>query len=178
MDYSYIRDEYIEKKLGISVVKVDHLETKDKRLLNKLVENKVILGGDEKVNRAAVESKAGLILLHPERHSGSDSFNQRQSGLNSALCRLARKNNVVVGFSFSYVLNSTGKERAKIIGRMMQNVRLCRKYKVDMVLGNFATSAWQLRSYDCLKSFGYVIGMNGLEVKNALNYPGFIKRFK
>ena len=52
---------------------------------------------------------------------------------------------------------------------MMQNVKLCRKYKVKMLINSFAKNEYELRSRDALKSFGLVIGMNSREVIEATN---------
>tara|TARA_Y100000310_G_scaffold193072_1_gene193030 strand:+ start:647 stop:1156 length:510 start_codon:yes stop_codon:yes gene_type:complete len=168
MDYAYIKDEAFEKELGIDITEIDSVETKDRRVLNKQRKPVVVLGGDEDINRAAVECKNVDVLLCPERNRKGDGLHQRRSGLNQVLCKLARKNKVAIGFSFNLVLSAKGKERAKIIGRMRQNVRLCRKYQADMVLGSFAARKYELRSRDCLKAFGFVLGMTGKEVKNAL----------
>ncbi len=67
------------------------------------------------------------------------------------------------------VLNSNSFERSKILRRMMQNVKLCRKYKVKMLINSFAKNEYELRSRDALKSFGLVIGMNSREVIEATN---------
>jgi len=82
----------------------------------------------------------------------------RRSGLNQVLCKLAAKNNVAIGFDFSYLLNSSGKERARILGRMSQNVRFCKKYKVKMVFSSFARNKYELRSENYLKIFSKILG--------------------
>src|SRR3989344_2945509 len=97
---------------------------------------KTVFGGDPKINRSAVENKSVDILINPERNSEEDFMHYRNSGLNQVLCKLAKKNDVAIGFNFNYVLNSEGILRSKILGRMMQNVKLCQKYKVKMVIIN------------------------------------------
>ncbi len=168
MDYAYVSDKQIEDRLVTTVLNVHELTVRNKKILTSYKGVVVINGGEELVNRFAVEQH-NLILVHPENHSKEDSLHNRNSGLNSVLCNLARRHNVTIGFSFSILLGCKGLGRSKLLGRMRQNVRLCRKYKVRMRLGSFATSSWQLRSDDCLWSFGRVIGMTPGEVKSALS---------
>ncbi len=128
----------------------------------------IVEGISEEKNRKAVENKQVDILLAPERVGKKDRLNQRDSGLNDVLCKFARDNDIAIGFSFSDVLNS--KYRAILLGRMMQNVRLCRKYKVRMVLGSFAKNVWEMRAPNDLSAFGQVLGMTSKEAMIALNF--------
>ena len=128
----------------------------------------IVEGISEEKNRKTVENKQIDILLAPERVGRKDRLNQRDSGLNDVLCKLAKENDVAIGFSFSDLLNS--KYRAVVLGRMMQNVRLCRKYKVRMVLASFAHDPWEMRSAYDLLAFGQVLGMTPKEATVALNF--------
>ena len=127
----------------------------------------IVEGISEEKNRKAVENKQVDILLAPERVGKKDRLNQRDSGLNDVLCKFARENDVAIGFSFADLLNS--KFRAVVLGRMMQNVRLCRKYKVRMVLASFAKEPWEMRHPNDLLAFGQVVGMTPKEAMIALN---------
>src|SRR3989344_7408011 len=92
---------------------------------------RIVEGGSEEKNRKAVEDKSTDILLSPERNAQNDKLSSRNSGLNQVLCKLAHDNKIAIGFSFSEILKS--KERSVLIGRIMQNIKLCRKYKVRIV---------------------------------------------
>ncbi len=60
---------------------------------------------------------------------------------------------------------------------LMQNIRLCRKYKVNIVFATFAKNKWELRSKSDLESFAKVLGMNGKESKECFtNIDIIIKR--
>ena len=98
------------------------------------------------------------ILLSPEKNNKRDFMFFRNSGLNQVLCKLAVKNHISIGFNFSDILNSNGKERSKLLGRMTQNVRLCKKYKVKMEFSSFAKNKFELRSDAILTSFAKVLG--------------------
>ncbi|MBT3323553.1 hypothetical protein HN681_04465 [archaeon] len=140
--------------------KVDLLE----RIPNKFVKDKLIVirGKNDDFNRKVLSSKHVDLLLDPHLGNRNDFMHHRNSGLNQVLCKLARDNNIAIGFSFSSVLRS--KEKGKYIGRMMQNIRLCRKYKVRMVIGSFAESKNEIRGLNDIQAFFKVIGMTGKEV--------------
>jgi len=144
------------KKLGFSrVYNINELNVK-------FVKNEIEI-------RKSVDRKNKVdIIIGVELVSKKDSFHQRNSGLNQIICKLAKENKVAIGFSFSNVLNS--KKRALILGRMMQNVKLCRKYKVKIICGSFAKNKKEMRDAKDLLSFCRVIGMDPGEAKKALNY--------
>ncbi len=123
----------------------------------------VVQGGDDKVNRRAVSSKNVDILLDPHLGKRYDKMHQRDSGLNQVLCKLAKEKGVAIGFSFRSILNA--KSRAKLMGRMIQNIKLCRKYKVRMVIGSFAKTESETRNVKDVQAFFRVLGMTGAEVK-------------
>ncbi len=129
---------------------------------------KIVFGGDDAHNRKAVEHKNVDLLLSLERGRGKDFMHSRDSGLNHVLCSLAHRNDVAIGFNFRDALKSDN--RGLILGKMMQNVRLCRKYKVRMVVISGACNEAELKSAKDLFSFGRVIGMTPIEAKHAVMF--------
>jgi len=129
---------------------------------------KVILkaGGDNRV----LLSKKRVIIYGLELSKRDDFIYYRNSGLDQILCRLANKNNNIVCFSFNEILKREGYERARLIGRIMQNIKLCRKYKVKIIIGSFANDVYEMRNYKDLLSFFQLIGMTGKEAKEAFDY--------
>lgn len=123
----------------------------------------VVQGGDDIVNREAVSSSNVDVLLDPHLGKRYDAMHYRDSGLNHVLCALAKEHNVAIGFSFSAVLHAYN--RAKLLGRMMQNIRLCRKYKVRMVIGSFAKNNDDIRNVKDMQAFFKVLGMMGKDVQ-------------
>ncbi len=147
-----------EEKLGIKTELVRIIDVPLDKLRNEIQKEKgkvIIQGGDEKTNRAVVENKKVDILLSPEVNKKKDHLHYRKSGLNQVLCKLARENKVAIGFDFSLLLNS--KERSKILGRMMFNYKLCKKYKVKMVFSCFSKDKFELRSEDSMKVFERIL---------------------
>ena len=129
---------------------------------------KIVFGGNDNVNRKAVENKNVEILMCPEKNRNGFFLSFEDSGLNQVLCKLAEKNDVAIGFNFNEVLNS--ENRKDVLAKMMQNVRLCRKYKARMILISGAKNELEMRRSNDLISFGICLGMTAGETKQALNF--------
>ncbi|MBU4493482.1 MAG: hypothetical protein KKA61_03875 [Nanoarchaeota archaeon] len=130
--------------------------------------SKIVIYKSTGNDRHAIEKSKTNIIFDLETVATKDSLHSRNSGLNQVLCKLANKNNVIIGFSFSSVLNTDGKLRSQILGRMMQNIKLCRKYKVKTVITSFAGEPYDLRSCYDLKSVFISLGMHPKEAKDSL----------
>jgi len=103
-----------------------------------------------------------------EEQEPKDHTHYRRSGLNQVLCKIATKKNVRITFSFASILGATREKRALILGRIMQNIRLCQKYKTPMKIASFATEPYQMRSPHDLAAFFSQLGMQPDVVKKAL----------
>lgn len=150
--------------MNYDIIKAKNINELRKKI-NKSKGLVVVEGGDDNINRAAVENSKVDILLSPEKSRRKDVLYVRNSGLNQVLCKLARDNEVAIGFNFNDVLETENKE--VIVGRMMQNVRLCRKYKVAMVFDCFGE-----RKVDKINliSFARLLGMSPGEAKQSLEF--------
>ncbi len=121
-------------------------------------------------NRQVIEKKKADVLFSLESQGRQDFIHHRASGLNHILCELAAKNNIVVGFSFNLLLRNK-KNLHQILGRVMQNIRLCRKYKTKTMIASFAERPFEMRHvYDMVCLFR-VLGMNKREISGSFNMP-------
>lgn len=123
-------------------------------------ELKIAEGGLDK-NRKIIESKKTDILLNPHINNLKDHMFYRQSGLNDVLCKLARKNNVAVAVSLDQFNNAVN------IGRIMQNVRFCREYKVVLLILSLASDEYGLRAPKDVEALYRLIGCSGKMIKEA-----------
>ncbi len=133
-------------------------------------------GGSDDQNRKIVEDRNVDVLMNPELKSQNDKLHYRKSGLNQVLAKIAKENDVAVGFGFSFLLNADAVKRAMILGRMKQNVRICRKAGVKMVVCSYANNTAELRGAKDFLAFARVIGMSGGEAKKSLNWEREKKR--
>lgn len=111
--------------------------------------------------REALEKKDCDIVFDMERSRKRDVL-KMHSGFNHVLAKIAHDKKKLIGFSFSRLL----KER-EAMGRMMQNIKLCEKYNVGMVIASFASSPDELRNPSDLESLFRILGMKN--PKKALN---------
>lgn len=112
-------------------------------------------------DREIIEKSKPDIIFSFEDIARKDFIHQRASGLNHILCRSAKENMVIIGFSFSSILNAENKNF--VLGRMMQNTQLCRKFKVRTIVASFAQNHFEMRSAHDLISLFEILG-----VKNPL----------
>ena len=124
----------------------------------------IIEGGDDKQNRKAVSSKNVDILLNPQLGNRKDTPHQRNSGLNQVLCKLAKQNNVAIGFSIKPIQKA--KKRRIVLGRIMQNIQLCRKYKIPIIVGIYEEEKNQKDTLALFK----VLGMRGKELQVSKDF--------
>jgi len=96
-----------------------------------------------------------------------DSLHYRRSGLNQVLCSIAKTSNISIAFSFSEILSISGMLRSQFLGRINQNIMLCRKYKAPALIASFASSPYQMRTHHDLANFFSVLGMTAGEAIEA-----------
>ncbi len=118
---------------------------------------------DYSVNRQQVESGRIKVLVNPHINENKDSLHFRVGGLDQVICKIASLNNIAIGFSLDSLNNPV------LIGRIKQNIKLCRKFKVRMLFFTFAKTKYDLRSAPDLLSLLHVFGMTGNEAKTALS---------
>lgn len=106
--------------------------------------------------REALETPEIDILICPEE-------------MNHVLARLAKKNNIAIGFEFSRLLHASKKTRADILHSFKQVAGMVRKYKAPFVLVSGALSKWDLRSPSDLTAFGKILGFEDQEIKKSLS---------
>jgi RNase P/RNase MRP subunit p30 len=84
-----------------------------------------------------------------------DSFHFPKSGLDQIFCKIAVDKEKILAFSINEVMNS--KNPAQLLKRMAFNINLCKKYKVNYVIGNFCKSKIEMRSAADLAAFGRLL---------------------
>jgi RNase P/RNase MRP subunit p30 len=138
-----------------------------KKILKPKQFDRLIIKSTEK-NRAFFENKNIDLIYDLENISRNDFIHQRNSGFNHILAKLALEKNISVGINFSSLLNENKDNQIKIMGRIMQNVMLCQKYKVNIKIASFAKNPYDMRSPRDLRALGGCLGMNSLVAKSAI----------
>ncbi len=174
--YEY-KEDFIKKKEKIEELRQDtNIEIKigvkaDIKNISKVKKKNdfIIIESSDKTRHIIEKLKPNLIY-NLELVGRKDFIHHRNSGLNQILCKLANKNKVIIGINFNNFLKETKLRKDIIIGRIQQNIKLCRKYKVKMLIGSFATSPYEMRNPQDLLSFAIILGMHPKEAKQSLNY--------
>ena len=112
-------------------------------------------GNDRKAFEQGVD-----FVYNLEAGKEKDGIFSRRSGLNQVLAKLARDKGVTI--IFSYALFAQAKNKAVILGRMQQNYRLCKKYKVKIQVASLATKKEEIQTEITLKAFERLIAKRSL----------------
>ncbi len=112
-----------------------------------------------------VLERTPFLLYNLETSERKDAHHFRSSGLNHITCKLAGKTRI--GLSLSLMHLARRAHKPEIVGRIIQNIRLCRKYNVRMVAGSFATEPIDMRSPHDVAALLRVLGMNADQAKDA-----------
>lgn len=121
----------------------------------------IISGGNEDVNRAAIEDMRVDILAHPAA---------RGKALNHIVTKAAADNGVAIDFNIDALTMQRGGSRVKVLTAMRQNVRLARKYDASMILTSNAWSHYDLRGPREMMALGILLGMTEEEAVSALTH--------
>ncbi|MFP4189312.1 MAG: RNase P subunit p30 family protein [Halobacteriales archaeon] len=116
-------------------------------------------GGDETVNRAAVDADADL-LAHPNRGRGR-SFDH-------VLAREAAEAGVAVELSLAPVLRASGGERVRAIRDLRATLKLVRKYGTPFVVSADARTHLELRAPRELRAVACLVGIEDDEFERGV----------
>jgi len=156
--FLYDYDNYQSKKKNfadiqdIKIVNGILADSKNlKKIKNKTEEGSVFVAAKSSdKDMEVMEGSLANLIFSFEENQRKDFIHQRASGLNHILCSLARKNNIAIGFSLSSILNA--KNTHEILGRIIQNLRMCRQFKVKTAIASFAKNPYEMRSMHDLMS--------------------------
>lgn len=117
--------------------------------------------GTESTNRKILSDKRIDLTINLSHLKGKEHTHYRKSTLNQVLAKMARDNNMSYSISFARILKEESR-RVKLLGRLMQNVKIFQKFKVPLLIHSFATCPKEMRNYDDLKSVAKVLGVKRL----------------
>jgi len=134
------------------------VEEKDFNKIRKIIKEntkeEIIFSGDDLLNRKVLEKENISILLINQKER-KDYDKERNSGFNQVLAKLAKKKDVRIGINLDELIESSGKEKARIIGRIKQNIKICNKNKLYMEFISFNYKKSQMLK----KGLGLILGM-------------------
>ena len=163
---------------GLCFVYKEKINNKIEELIPKTKLNIFIAGkkGILKIKKSTekdqriLEKFAPDVLYGMEFSAKKDPMHFRSSGLNQVLCKLAKKNKVVIAVPLKQIIDS--KNQALILGRTIQNIALCKKYKVMHAIASFAEKPYKIKSPNDMISFMISLGMTVPEAKKSVTAIG------
>lgn len=129
-----------------------------------------VVGGDLKVNRAALENVKVDILSRPY-------LKNYDGGINHILAKEAVKNNVAIELCFNDVLKSYLSHRAKVISNFKDIYTLYRKYDFPLVLSSRAESIFDIKTTHDFIAFFKQTGLSDDEISKSFNTSSEILEF-
>lgn len=155
----------IKGKHGIDLVRGTLIEAEKAEAVRKEAPKRrqrfeviAVRGLSEEANRAAAETPAVDILLPGE-----------DSRIDYVMVKLAKKNNVAIGFEFRSLLQSSGEDRSRIFSKMRGNAKIVKKYGAPFVITSGAMSEWDMRAPSELIAFGRVLGFETPQITKAVS---------
>jgi len=146
---------------GKIVIQEDNFDRARKLIQKNSGKGIIFSSEDEEVNKKVLE-KENIEILLLNQSGRKDSHKQRNSGFNHVMAKLAKKKGVIIGINLDEVIKSGEKEKAAIIARIKQNIKICNKNKLKMkfIYKN------QKRNFHDLMALGLVLGMPTWMLKN------------
>ena len=142
----------VEIKYGVLV------KEKNKNKLNKLIDQirskgflVLVEASEDDYNRFVLERTKAEMIFGLEMSGKRDKMHYRRSGLDQVLCKITKEKGKIIAFNFKKILDKV------VLGRMIQNLRFCRKYKVKTLLGSFASKPEEMKSSSDLSSFLHLL---------------------
>lgn len=123
----------------------------------------------KKLFRRAVE-KSLVDAVLPNRMISHDYFHHRRTLLSNVTAKLMNKNKVSLLFTFKELRNSKGERRALIWGRMKQEIRICVKKAVPIIIASGAEKEDELVGVSSLIAMGELLGLRPEQAKKALSH--------
>lgn len=129
--------------------------------VRKAAEIVVACGGTDELNRAALETPEVDILINHDING--------RCGINHVLARLARKNNVAIGFDFNQLMSSYRLGRIQEFSAMTDTARVARRFRAPFILTSGARNPWDMRSPSELIAMGRLLGFTEAETRHGLS---------
>jgi RNase P/RNase MRP subunit p30 len=156
-----IENKKINLQIGFSI--------NQKNIDKALQQSKLLIAKSSDKDRFFIESNKIKLIYGFEEIYKKDYIHQRASGLNHILCELAKKNNIVIGFPYGILFDKSDEDTSLLIGRLMQNISLCQKYKVKTVIGSFSEKPFKMRAPLDIINLFKIFGMDGRNIKDSIS---------
>ena len=119
----------------------------------------------EEDDRNTLEQLSPDVMYNFEKASIKNTIKQKYSGINNIYADIMHANNIMILFS----LQKIKKNDDIYLGRIMQNIMLAQKHKIDIITATFADSPLAMRNPKDIISLFITLGMNEATAKKSLS---------
>ncbi len=123
----------------------------------------LVMARDLEFNAAILRNKKVAALLGPELTPEEGGLKYKASGITYGLAKKAAEHNIIIAANLDKLIEASGKEKAKLLARVMQNIKLCRKAKA-----RFAFYTRLDIDKHTLRSLCLTLGMSTQQAKEAI----------
>ena len=127
--------------------------------------------GEESTIKAILSNRNVDFIIDISSVKGREHTHYRKSTLNQVLAKKALVSKIGYIINFNRLLNE--EKKVKLMGRIMQNIKIFQKFKVPILISSFATNKYELRNYDNLVSLARFMG-----VKKVASLEEYISKKK
>lgn len=118
----------------------------------------LVRGGNLKLNREAVQNVFCDFLVNPFE-------NRDDAGINHIFAKKAFSNEVGIVIDFSSLKFKNLYEENKEYLKILETIKLCRKYGVAFLFASFARHKFEVKDFKFFESFQYIFGYEEKEIK-------------
>lgn len=162
----------LNPKYSAIQIKLDKIENQTSGIIDSLKRNFDIvigLGGLNKINRFFLEQTKIDFLQDPHNSlymNKTDYIHHFNSNINHVLCNLA--NEKETGFLFTLNFSKNKKYIYKEIGRINQNIKFARKFKIPTLINFIIEDEEQIKSKFELMAIMSLFDMSSIQKKESL----------
>ncbi|MBU3923590.1 MAG: hypothetical protein KJ592_01620 [Nanoarchaeota archaeon] len=129
-----------------------------------------VMGGDDVFNRRVVETLKVDYLVSVECKTGRGNLKQRDSGINHVVAKMARDRGIVFVVDVSEISRMKGIVKALRLGRVIQNVKICRKAGCGLKIASFGLKESEVVGEVERRAFGVGLGMSSSQGASAVRF--------
>lgn len=122
------------------------------------------------LNRRILETMKVNYLVFPEKIGKRDNVKQRDSGINHVTAKIAKEKGIVFLINYSEIRKLEGKQRALILARVVQNLKICSKAGAEIKIASLATIPKEISDKKEMQEFLLSLGASTKQAKDSTDY--------
>jgi RNase P/RNase MRP subunit p30 len=152
---------------------IDAKESECRRIVESLKKEKkiiAVLARDSAFNRRAVETLKINYLVFRDNPEEKFSLKQADSGINHVIAKISHKKNIFIVIDANYLSSvEDKKQRARLIRKIIQNAKICRKEKCKIKIASFGKNPEEVFDERERMAIGFSLGMSSEQARDCVS---------